>query len=122
MSKLKSALNKSALQKLHDFSNLIVKKLVKMTELQLISKLRESEPQPPPTTITSVRVKAPKRILHFSDGILEEYSSDDEIDGPSNQNHEVKLQIQCHPLQFRISSVLCSTCCTAICYVTHTTQ
>lgn len=65
-----------------------------MTELQLISKLSEMEQQPP-TTITSIRVKAPKRILHFSDGILEEYSSsDDEIDGSSKQkkqNDEVKL-------------------------------
>lgn len=29
---------------------------------------------------TSVRVKAPRRILHFSDGTLEEYSSDEESD------------------------------------------
>lgn len=50
-----------------------------MTELQMISKLSDLEQQP--TTLTSVRVKTPKRILHFSDGILEEYSSDDEIDG-----------------------------------------
>lgn len=102
MIKLKSASNKSVLKKLHNFSNLIVNKLLKMTELQLISKLSELEQQPPPTTATSVRVKPPKRILHFSDGILEEYSSDDEIDGPSNQNKqndEVNLRIQCHPIE-----------------------
>lgn len=51
-----------------------------MTELQMISKLSESEQQSP-TTLTSVRVKTPRRILHFSDGIMEEYSSDDEVDG-----------------------------------------
>lgn len=100
MSKLESASNKSVLKKLYIFSNFIVKKLFKMTELQLISKLSESEqpPSPPPTIIASIQVKAPKRILHFSDGILEEYSSDDEIDGPSNQkrqNDQVKSQIHC---------------------------
>lgn len=99
MSKLERASNRSVLRKSHNFINFIVKKLIKMTELQLISKLSESEeqPPPPPTTITSIQVKAPKRILHFSDGILEEYSSDDEVDGPSNQkkrNDEVKLKIQ----------------------------
>lgn len=93
MKKLKSALNKSVLKKLCKLSNLIFKQIFAMTELQLISKLSEMEQQPP-TTISSIRVKAPKRILHFSDGTLEEYSSDDEVDGPSNQkkqNDEVKL-------------------------------
>ncbi|KAL0110845.1 hypothetical protein PUN28_014057 [Cardiocondyla obscurior] len=28
--------------------------------------------------------KKPKRVLHFSDGVLEEYSSEDEIDIPKN--------------------------------------
>lgn len=58
-----------------------------MTELQLISKLSEMQEQPP-TTISSIRVKAPKRILHFSDGTLEEYSSDDEVDGSANQKKQ----------------------------------
>lgn len=91
MIRLKSASNKSVLKKLRNFSNFFVKKIFKMTELQLISKLSEMEQQQSPTQI---RIKAPKRILHFSDGILEEYSSDDEVDGPSNQNKqsdEVKL-------------------------------
>lgn len=96
MKKLKSASNKSVLKKLHSFSSFgsytYSKNILEMTELQLISKLSELEQQPP-TTVASVRVKAPKRILHFSDGILEEYSSDDEIDGPSKQSDEVKLQI-----------------------------
>lgn len=92
MKRIKSDSHKSVLRKLHSFSNFIVKKLLKMTELQLISKLSEMEQ---PTQITSVRVKAPKRILHFSDGILEEYSSDDETDGPVNHNKqsdEVKIE------------------------------
>lgn len=29
---------------------------------------------------TQIKVKEPKRILHFSDGTLEEYSSDEEVD------------------------------------------
>lgn len=101
-----SALNESFFIKLHDFSNFLVKRLIKMTELQLISKLSEMEPQQetPTTTISSIRVKAPKRILHFSDGVLEEYSSDDEIDGTSNEKKqcdEVKFQIHCHPVHIR---------------------
>lgn len=51
-----------------------------MTELEMISKLSEPEQQPA-TTLTSIRVKTPRRILHFSDGVMEEYSSDDEVDG-----------------------------------------
>ncbi|KAF5286041.1 hypothetical protein FQR65_LT12976 [Abscondita terminalis] len=41
---------------------------------------------------TKVKVRTPKRVLHFSDGVLEEYS-DDEPDSPSggqtNTNNEV---------------------------------
>lgn len=34
------------------------------------------------STSSAVRVKQPKRILHFSDGVLEEYSTDEEeVDG-----------------------------------------
>lgn len=29
---------------------------------------------------TSVKIKRPKRVLHFSDGVIEEYSTDDEQD------------------------------------------
>lgn len=28
----------------------------------------------------SVKIKRPKRVLHFSDGVIEEYSTDDEKD------------------------------------------
>lgn len=56
-----------------------------MTELQTISKSELL----PPTSLTSIQVKTPKRILHFSDGIMEEYSSDDEIDGKNKNNNEV---------------------------------
>lgn len=44
-------------------------------------------PQTPPTTASSIRVKAPRRILHFSDGTLEEYSTDDEVDVPDGANN-----------------------------------
>ncbi|XP_072388900.1 protein FAM177A1 [Diabrotica undecimpunctata] len=36
--------------------------------------------------VAAVRVKAPKRILHFSDGILEEYSTDEEDNTDSIKN------------------------------------
>lgn len=42
----------------------------------------------PPTTASSVHVKAPRRILHFSDGTLEEYSTDDETDATKNHSQK----------------------------------
>ena len=53
----------------------------------MISKLSDSDQQPP-TALTSVRVKTPRRILHFSDGVMEEYSSEDEVDA-ANKDDEV---------------------------------
>lgn len=41
----------------------------------------------PPTTASSIRIKTPRRILHFSDGTMEEYSTDDETDAPASTNH-----------------------------------
>lgn len=36
----------------------------------------------------NIKVKVPKRVLHFSDGVLEEYS-DDEVDStPPNEENE----------------------------------
>lgn len=35
----------------------------------------------------NAKKKAPRRILHFSDGTLEEYSSDEENDQGQNQNN-----------------------------------
>lgn len=53
-----------------------------MTEPSNVFEMSGYVPQTPPTTVSSVRVKAPRRILHFSDGTLEEYSTDDETDVP----------------------------------------
>lgn len=50
-----------------------------MTELNIIDGQTNNE-QIIATTTASVRIRAPKRILHFSDGTLEEYS-DDDVDG-----------------------------------------
>ncbi|XP_056645433.1 protein FAM177A1 [Diorhabda sublineata] len=36
----------------------------------------------------SIKVKTPKRVLHFSDGILEEYSTDEE-DNSTTQNQQI---------------------------------
>ena len=39
-----------------------------------------------------VKMKIPKRVLHFSDGILEEYSDDDdEVDGKKDENRNTLL-------------------------------
>lgn len=55
-----------------------MKKLLEIMA-EMISKL--SDPEQPATTLSSVQVKTPRRILHFSDGTLEEYSTDeDEVD------------------------------------------
>lgn len=49
---------------------------------------------------TSVRVKTPKRIIHFSDGTLEEYSSDDETDNmdktTSASNKQLDVVSSCY--------------------------
>lgn len=59
----------------------------------MISTLSKSELQSP-TSLASIQVKTPKRILHFSDGIMEEYSSDDEIDRQNKNNTEVNCQFE----------------------------
>lgn len=56
-----------------------------MTEMNIIDSQTNKE-QIIATTTASVRIRAPKRILHFSDGTLEEYS-DDDVDGPGNINN-----------------------------------
>ncbi|RZB70339.1 protein FAM177A1, partial [Asbolus verrucosus] len=38
---------------------------------------------------TAIKVRTPKRILHFSDGILEEYSTDEELDNPPKEEQAV---------------------------------
>lgn len=57
-----------------------------MTEPSNVFEMIGYVPQTPPTTVSSIRVKAPRRILHFSDGTLEEYSTDDEADVPDGAN------------------------------------
>lgn len=57
-----------------------------MTEPSNVFEMNGYVPQTPPTTVSSIRVKAPRRILHFSDGTLEEYSTDDEADVPDGAN------------------------------------
>lgn len=63
----------------------------------MISKISESEQ--PPTALTSVRVKTPRRILHFSDGVMEEYSTDDEVDGANRASIEVRKEFHTNTLQ-----------------------
>lgn len=46
------------------------------------TELKETENQ------SNIRVRVPKRILHFSDGILEEYS-DDETDNPQPKQDQI---------------------------------
>lgn len=36
----------------------------------------------------TIKVKVPKRILHFSDGVLEEYSDDDEVDSAPQEKEQ----------------------------------
>lgn len=45
------------------------------------SKARVSDGEPS----AAIKVKEPKRILHFSDGILEEYSTDEEDSTPKQE-------------------------------------
>lgn len=73
----------------------------------MISKL--SDPEQPATTLTSVRVKTPRRILHFSDGTLEEYSTDeDEADEAQNECKCVEVSLlPIEPNQFKSKQLLC---------------
>lgn len=60
-----------------------------MADMQDITTL----PQPVATQgVTAVKVKAPKRILHFCDGTMEEYSSDDE-DITDAKNNEKQVSV-----------------------------
>lgn len=61
--------------------------LTKMTDLSKV----ESDSNSCGTSTTSVRVKTPKRILHFSDGTLEEYSSDDETDNVATNEKQIDV-------------------------------
>lgn len=41
----------------------------------------------------SVKVKRPKRVLHFSDGVIEEYSTDEENDEVDKGDESSKVAI-----------------------------
>ena len=47
--------------------------------------LIDFQAQAPATDVNNISlgIKKPKRVIHFSDGVMEEYSSDEE-DGPNN--------------------------------------
>lgn len=64
-----------------------------MSEMSAIPELRDMEQLTfPAATITAVvRMKAPRRILHFSDGTMEEYSTDDEIDAENEKNMQLDV-------------------------------
>lgn len=68
-----------------------------MPELQTITTVAASVEQNerPPATASSIRIKTPRRILHFSDGTMEEYSTDDEPDASvanqTNQQTQVNI-------------------------------
>lgn len=63
-----------------------------MPELNIITTVSEPE-QSPPTTASSINIKKPKRILHFSDGTMEEYSSDDEVDGVKSETKDNQIDV-----------------------------
>lgn len=60
-----------------------------MTELNIIDGQTNNE-QIIATTTASVRIRAPKRILHFSDGTIEEYS-DDDVDAIDASHQQVDV-------------------------------
>lgn len=51
---------------------------------------------------TAIKVKAPIRILHFSDGTMEEYSSDEE-DTPDAQPNDKQISVVNQLIIFLIS-------------------
>lgn len=75
-----------------------------MTELNVID---GSSDQTIATTTASVRIRAPKRILHFSDGTLEEYS-DDDVDGSDKiiSNDKENNQVDVVSIEFYYKQLL----------------
>lgn len=41
----------------------------------------------------AIKVKAPKRILHFSDGTMEEFSDDEDEDITDSKNYERQVSV-----------------------------
>lgn len=67
-----------------------------MSEIQTITKTAGGigQSETPPATASSIQLKTPRRILHFSDGTIEEYSTDDETDAPTKStNHQNQIDI-----------------------------
>lgn len=71
----------------------------------------------------AVKIKPPKRVLHFSDGVIEEYSTDDEkedVVDNDDLNKVVDEVIFQMPFQFYIRKSVpeCSESCVAIlCFI-----
>lgn len=63
-----------------------------MSELSNITDLGDLEHKQE-LQVTSVHVRAPRRILHFSDGTMEEYSTDDELDAVNDENDDRNKQL-----------------------------
>lgn len=73
----------------------------KMADMQDISTL----PQPATSlSATEIKVKAPKRILHFSDGTMEEYSTDEE-DTPDAKANDKQISVVCPVVHYPLSVI-----------------
>lgn len=89
-----------------------------MTELNIIDGQTTNDPALMATTTASVHIRAPKRVIHFSDGTLEEYSDDDDridhsekMNNDNNSNQQidvVSVCIRCNRKQKEIQNH-CST-------------
>lgn len=68
--------------------------LIEMTDLQDIASLPDVAGPSSDQSDAAIKVKAPKRILHFSDGTMEEFSEDEEdtIDA-KNKNTERSISV-----------------------------
>lgn len=71
-----------------------------MSNLPDITNLNEINNQQPTvaneTSTTSVHVRTPKRILHFSDGTMEEYSDDDngeDVIDQAQKNNDKQIDV-----------------------------
>lgn len=84
-----SVLNQSGKNRFYFIKSKVIKYFI-MADMQNIATL--AQPENCEIDATTVKVKAPKRILHFSDGTMEEYSSDEE-DTPDAQRNDKQISV-----------------------------
>jgi hypothetical protein len=59
-----------------------------------------------PTEMTEVKKRVPRRVLHFSDGVIEEYSTDEELEKAEEENRKREAEQQVRILKMKFQTCL----------------